>query len=260
MRISLNLASRPFVELRPLFARLRLLMLALALLAIGLGFALSTLSKKADRASVQMNSLKSQTAQYQQQRTQNESRMRQPQNAGVLERSRFLNSLFARKSFSWTAVMMDLERVLPNGVQVTSIEPVIGKDGDVNIRLRVTGDRDRTIQLVRNLERSQRFIAPRLAGETALTADRARTLGAQPLGVTNAPGILNASLPASAQPLGNGVEFEIFSGYNPLPEPHTRRKPIDEGEDAPDILPQVHHDRKPKATLRFPPAPAGGPR
>ena len=79
----------------------------------------------------------------------------------------FLNALFARKSFSWTAVMMDLESVLPTGVQVTSIEPAITKEGEVNIRLRVSGDRDRAVQLVRNLETSQRFVAPRLAGAGA---------------------------------------------------------------------------------------------
>ena len=38
MRISVNLATRPFVELRPLFARLRLAMAVLAVLAVGLGF------------------------------------------------------------------------------------------------------------------------------------------------------------------------------------------------------------------------------
>ena len=255
MRISLNLASRPFVELRPLFARLRLIMAGLAVLAIALGFALHILNKKAAIATAQMDSLKAQTASYQQQRTQNEARMLQPQNAGVLERSRFLNGLFARKSFSWTAVMMDLERVLPTGVQVTSIDPVISKEGDVSIRLRVTGDRDRAIQLIRNLERSQRFIAPKLAGETHLTADRAKTLGVP----GNGAGVANVNAPAGTAIEGNGVEFEIFSGYNPLPEPKVRRKPIDEAEDAPDILPKVHHDRKPKPALRFPPPPPARP-
>ena len=67
--------------------------------------------------------------------------MRQPQNRGVLERSQFLNAVFAQKSFSWTAVMMDLEKVLPVGVQVTSLEPQMAKDGEVSIRLRVSGDR-----------------------------------------------------------------------------------------------------------------------
>ena len=40
MRISVNLATRPFVELRPFFARLRIIMVLLVLVAIGLGVAL----------------------------------------------------------------------------------------------------------------------------------------------------------------------------------------------------------------------------
>jgi len=210
MRISINLASRPFVELRPLFARLRLLMGALAVLAIGLGFGVHALSVQAKKASAQMDALKAQTQRVQQSTAANEARMRRPENQGVLERSQFLNALFARKSFSWTAVMMDLEHVLPPGVQVTSIDPVIAKTGEVSIRLRVTGDRDRAIQLVRNLERSQRFVDPRLSGETALTADKAKAFagGAR-------PGVQNVSASAT-EDLGSGVEFEILSGYNPL--------------------------------------------
>jgi type IV pilus assembly protein PilN len=199
MRISVNLASRPFVELRPLFARLRLAMGLLALLAIGLGFALHALSAKASVAQAKMDDLKAKTKQYQQERLTNEARMHQPQNMGVLERSQYLNAVFARKSFSWTAVMMDLERVLPVGVQVTSIEPVISKEGDVSIRLRVSGDRGRAVQLVRNLETSQRFLQPRLSSEQAQTQEGNRGGNA-------------------AQMLAPGaVQFEILSGYNPLP-------------------------------------------
>ena len=111
--------------------------------------------------------------------------------------------------------MMDLERVLPPGVQVTSIDPVIAKDGEVSIRLRVTGERDRAIQLVRNLEHSSRFRAARLSGETALTADKAKAIGAQTTGpqtTGGAPGLQQVG-----DQVVSGVEFEIFSGYNPLP-------------------------------------------
>jgi type IV pilus assembly protein PilN len=197
MRISVNLATRPFVELRPLFARLRLAMGVLALLAIGLGYGLHTLNTRARAAQSQMDDLKAKTHAFEQERLANEARMRQPQNRGVLERSQFLNALFAQKSFSWTAVMMDLEKVLPTGVQVTSLEPQIAKDGGVSIRLRVSGDRERGVQLLRNLETSQRFVAPRLAGEAAQVQETGRT-GAPAIG----PGT---------------VEFEILSGYNPLP-------------------------------------------
>jgi type IV pilus assembly protein PilN len=198
MRISVNLANRPFVELRPLFARLRLAMGVLAVLAIGLWFALHSLNAKAAVARARMDGLKAETQRYQHERQVNESRMHQPQNMAVLERSQFLNAVFAWKSFSWTAVMMDLEKVLPAGVQVTSIEPAITKEGDVNIRLRVSGDRERAVQLVRNLETSQRFLSPRLSSEQAQTQEGNRG--------TNGP----VTMPGA-------VQFEILSGYNPLP-------------------------------------------
>jgi type IV pilus assembly protein PilN len=90
--------------------------------------------------------------------------------------------------------------VLPTGVQVTSIDPETTPDGDVKIRLRVnTLDRDKAVALVRNLERSQRFLAPRLSNETAQKQE---------------PG----SLTLQAQMGITGVEFDILSGYNPLPE------------------------------------------
>ncbi len=224
MRISVNLATRPFVELRPLFARLRLAMIAMAVIAIGLGVWLHVLNRQAKGAQAQMDALKAKTNAFQQERQRNESRMHQPQNMAVLERSRYLNEVFARKSFSWTAIMMDLEKVLPMGVQVTSIEPAITKEGDVNIRLRVSGDRDRAVELVRNLETSQRFLAPRLANETAQSQEEnGRNAG----GLRTAPG---------------AVEFDILSGYNPLPSKVEKKAAVDEEDenDAP-RAPVVKH-------------------
>jgi type IV pilus assembly protein PilN len=85
-------------------------------------------------------------------------------------------------------------------VQVTSIEPVISKQGDVSIRLRVSGDRERAVQLVRNLETSQRFLSPRLVSEQAQTQEGNHNAAAAQL---TAPG---------------AVQFDILSGYNPLPD------------------------------------------
>ncbi|MEO7029886.1 MAG: PilN domain-containing protein [Acidobacteriaceae bacterium] len=198
MRISVNLASRPFVELRPFFARLRIFMAALAVLAIALGIGLHFEHKKLVVAQQQMDEVRDRTIAAQKEKLRNEARMRQPANAAVLDRAHFLNALFLRKSFSWTAVMMDLENVLPTGVQVTAIEPQITADGDVIIRLRVSGDRDRAVQLVRNLERSSRFLAPRLASETAHKTE------------TGSNAAANAAAPGA-------VEFDILADYNPLP-------------------------------------------
>lgn len=204
MRITVNLATRPFVELRPFFLRLRIFMAVLAIVGVGALIATHLLQKKLDIAKAQIDQAHAKVVAARDEKQGNEQRMRQPANAAVLSRAHFLNTLFLRKSFSWTAVMMDLETVLPIGVQVTSIEPQILSNGNVMIRLRVSGERDRAVQLVRNLERSKRFLAPRLTGEAA----QAKEPGTQ--------GNVNAANDNSLAP--PGVEFEILADYNPLPE------------------------------------------
>jgi type IV pilus assembly protein PilN len=84
-------------------------------------------------------------------------------------------------------------------VQVTSIEPSISAEHDVNIHLRVSGDRDRVVDLVRNLEQSQRFLNPRPANETAQMQEHGGVTPVAQVGVVGA------------------VQFDILSGYNPLP-------------------------------------------
>jgi type IV pilus assembly protein PilN len=206
MRVSVNLATRPFVELRPLLARLRLAMIGLAVLATALILGLRVLKERADVATSQMDALKSETASYQSRMLHNEARMKQPHNRAVLERAQFLNELFAKKSFSWTGVMMDLETVLPAGVQVTSIDPAIDKEGNVSIRLRVTGEREKAVELVRNLEKARRFVSPRLSNESLQASQQGGSASVQQ--VSGVPG---------------GVQFDILSGYNPLTEDETKQ-------------------------------------
>lgn len=198
MRITVNLATRPFVELRPYLLRLRIVMGCLIAVSIALGIAAHLMQQRLNAAEAQMSALRQRTVAFQNEKAANERRMHQPDNAAVLERAHFLNTVFLRKSFSWTAVMMDLERVLPSGVQVTSIEPQVNADGSVIIRMRVAGDRGRAVQLVRNLERSQRFLRPRLNSETQQSKQG------------------TPQQQAMAGPAG--VEFEILADYNPLPE------------------------------------------
>ena len=223
MRVHINLATRPYVELDRLLRQLRIALAILAVLALGLGLWLHTLTGRAREQQRQLARLNAQADALQRERAANEARLRQPVNAATLNRNQFLNTLFARKSFSWTAVLMDLEDVLPAGVQVSSIEPILSPTGEVSIRLRVLGDRERTVQLVRNLEGSRRFLSPRLGGEAQQTAERSTrpTLGANGL-----PQPVSTVIGTNGLPPISGVEFEIVSGYNPLqPRVHERAAP-----------------------------------
>ena len=198
MRVTLNLASKPYVELRPLYQRLRVIIAVLAVLAISFWYVWRMEYTQAQAAQARVDAIQSQVTQAQNERTQHEAAMREPQNAAVLNQAEFLNNLFLRKAFSWTAVMIDLERVLPAGVQVLNIDPVVAKDGNVAVRLRVLGPHDRAVDLMRNLEKSRRFLTPRLTAESADTSAQGT----------------NTLQPAV---LGNRTNFDIVADYNPLP-------------------------------------------
>ncbi|MGI4756315.1 MAG: PilN domain-containing protein [Janthinobacterium lividum] len=214
MRVQINLATRPYVELDRLLRQLRIAIGGLVLLAVALGVWLHAMTARAADQQRQLARLNAQADQLGRERAANEARLRQPVNAATLSRNAFLNTLFARKSFSWTAVLMDLEDVLPGGVQVQSIEPIVSPTGEVSIRLRVLGDRERTVQLVRNLEGSRRFLSPRLQGEAQQTANA--STGRQALGANGLPQPGGMVTTANGLPPVSGVEFEIVSGYNPL--------------------------------------------
>ena len=166
MKVTLNLASQPYVDVRSVIWRLRIIMLALAVLAVPLFLLLRSEQQKAQIANNRVNTMQRQVQTLESRQQGYEALMRQPRNAAVLNEANYLNELFRRKSFSWTATMTDLETVLPAGVQVLSLDPAISKTGEVVIQLRVTGARDRAIELVQNLEKSRHFASPRLVGET----------------------------------------------------------------------------------------------
>jgi type IV pilus assembly protein PilN len=239
MRIQLNLASRKFVELGPLYFRLRILFVLLAVTAVPLWLLLATEKRKAAGAQARLDAVNHQIHALEQQRQVFQADMRQPQNASVLNQSQFLNQIFAEKAFSWTAVMMDLENVLPTGVQVLAIDPVPAKDGKVTIRLRVSGAHDRGVELVRNLEHSHRFLSPRLARETAENNQNGR--GPEPV--------------STAVP----VNFDLLAEYNPLPE--TEEKPVKETkpQTKPQMTPHARPRMKSQAKPAIPSAPAPRP-
>ena len=167
MRVTLNLATRPFADLGPALKRLRIGIGVLALLAIVLGLGLRAVHQKAEQARAREHALDAQIARITQERQGYQALMQQPDNAQLLKQAGALNNLFDEKAFSWTLAMENLETVLPGGVQVSTLEPVRAKDGHITLHLRVDGPRNRSVELVRNLEHSRRFFEPRIVGESS---------------------------------------------------------------------------------------------
>jgi type IV pilus assembly protein PilN len=195
VRVAINLASRQFADLAPVIKNLRMAMGALVLVAIALGFGLHALHDKAEAARRRAHSLDGQIAKITQERQQYQAMMQQPDNARTLQQAETLNRFFDEKSFSWTLAMEDLETVLPAGVQVNTLEPTI-KDGQIAVRLRVVGPRNRDVELVENLEHSRHFVLPRIVGETAESQGGANQ-GAEPVSASSR------------------VNFDMLADYNP---------------------------------------------
>jgi type IV pilus assembly protein PilN len=175
---------------------LRIGMLVLVVLLAGLGFALLQIHQKALKMAAEAETADHAIANIESQEQGYQAQMRQPANARVLQQAEFLNKLFDEKSFSWTAAMEDLERVLPAGEQVTAIEPSRDKQGRITLHLRISGQRERSVAMLKNMEHSRRFESPRISGENA---ENASQNGLQPVIDT-----------------GNGkVSFDVLAEYNP---------------------------------------------
>ncbi len=207
MRITLNLATRPFTDLGPAIKRLRIGVAVLAALCLLFALGLHLFDSQAAEARAREHSLDGAIARIEAERQQDQNLMRQPANAQVLTQAEFLNEQFDEKAFSWTLAMEAMETVLPAGVQVTSIEPQRTKDGHITVELRVLGPHDQSDNLVRNLEHSRRFLKPRIESESAESSTSAN-LQLGPVSATNR------------------FEFELFADYNPptLEERGTLRK------------------------------------
>jgi type IV pilus assembly protein PilN len=196
MRIALNLASRPYANLGPALKRLRIAMAALAVLCLLFFLGLHLFDRQAEASRALEHSLDGQIAHVQAERSAAVVMMRRPENARVLIQAEALNQLFDEKAFSWTLAMEAMETVLPAGVQVTSIEPIRAPDGHITVHVRVVGPRDKADELVANLERSRRFLQPRIVGENAESS--------------NNP--LQRQEPIS---ISNRFDFDLLAEYNP---------------------------------------------
>ncbi|MEO6966737.1 MAG: fimbrial assembly protein, partial [Acidobacteriaceae bacterium] len=103
-------------------------------MAVAIFLLLRGVEIKATKAQATVQQWTAATQALKQEWQQDQSLMREPSNAATLNRSQFLNQMFRQKSFSWTTALMDLELVLPQGVQVININPQMTKDGRVMMR------------------------------------------------------------------------------------------------------------------------------
>jgi type IV pilus assembly protein PilN len=165
MRYDINLASRPYIDARRFYTNWLALLVPLALVAIVLlGYVANAVLGSRDAAR-KVRSDEARIAKLDQARARAEEVMNRPENKDVRDQSQFLNGVIQRKAFSWTQVMMELERLMPPHVHVLSIRPEV-KDNQVQLEMAVAGDtRENVNAFVKALEDSETFRNPQLKSE-----------------------------------------------------------------------------------------------
>jgi type IV pilus assembly protein PilN len=167
MHIDINLASHPYEDARQFWTRwgtalAAAIVLTFALLAITIS---GWLTARQDH--VRIAELKQSIAQRDRTRQQAEDFLNRPENRTTRDESQFLNELIERKSFSWTRVLEDLEKVMPARVHLVSIHPELDEDNKLSIKMLVAGDsRDKALELARRMEESKHFSQTYVQNET----------------------------------------------------------------------------------------------
>ena len=159
IQVPINLASEPFRRDRPvLVGSAALAILLLLALAIQLGTILNERRQAADihatidRLNAQIRTVGAEQAQL-------NATLRKPENAEVLERSLFLNTVIDRKAISWTRIFADLEKVMPYNVRLVSVRlPAVNSSNQVLLDMMVGAKEVQPIlELLKHLEGAPQF-------------------------------------------------------------------------------------------------------
>ncbi|MFI5095286.1 MAG: hypothetical protein WCE50_08835 [Candidatus Acidiferrum sp.] len=166
MKVRLNLATKPLETHRKFLAGSGLLGVVAALAFIGLGWHVYLARKANAEMRAKSEGILLQVRELEQQRTSLERFFGLEENAKLHDRAAFINSLIDARSFNWTLMFMDLERVLPAGVHVISIMPTQNK-GRVEVKFTIGATSDAAkLKFLEALENSKTFTDIKLVDET----------------------------------------------------------------------------------------------
>ena len=157
MNVRLNLATKPLESHRRFLVGAGLLALLGGIVFLAMGWHVySTLrAQEALRQKEQENNRRA--ALLQSRRRELDEFFARPENAKLKERANFVNGIIDERSFDWTQMFMDLEKIMPVGVHVVKIQPQLEK-GHMFVKLTVRATTDESkIKFLHAMENSPAF-------------------------------------------------------------------------------------------------------
>jgi type IV pilus assembly protein PilN len=158
MKIPINLASQPFQRVRAmLLASVAVSLLLVATLGALISLILTDRAQVAD-VRQDVGRLNRQIRQAEAEQAKLATVLTRPENAEVLERSVFINTLLYRKGISWTRIFSDLEKTVPYNVRIVAIRPTLDARNQVVLDMTVASESpEPEIQLLIALQDSPLF-------------------------------------------------------------------------------------------------------
>jgi type IV pilus assembly protein PilN len=157
MRVRLNLATKPLETHRRFLAGAGLTAIAASIVFLALGWHVYVARKADAELRARTEKTRQEMAEYEAQRADLERFFARKDIASLHDRAVFINSIIDLRSFNWTQMFMDLERILPAGVRVISIEPKQAS-GHVELKLTVgTTNDEAELKFLHALEGSKEF-------------------------------------------------------------------------------------------------------
>ncbi len=167
MRLNINLATKPYQDVRRFLLQWGGLVLLLAVCTVALLWTAASTWRRSRDVNARIAAVKAEIAVLDRQHNLAVAELGLPRNKSVVEDSKFLNGLIVRKSFSWTRVFMQMERIMPPKLHVVSISPQLQSNTNtMEVHMEVAGtSREAAVELVRRLEKSPSFRDARITEE-----------------------------------------------------------------------------------------------
>lgn len=165
MKIRLNVATRPLESHRRFLAGAALAGVAGIAALLLLASSVIATSRRNSGQRARIAGYESRLDQLRVERDQLAAYFGSANTKTVMGRAEFLNSLIDQRSFPWTTIFTDLERVLPDGVRVISIAPKM-QNGQVDVTLVVGAESSQSeIAFLQALQSSPAFSQVQVSSE-----------------------------------------------------------------------------------------------
>ncbi|MFZ0821386.1 MAG: hypothetical protein WAM91_15060 [Candidatus Acidiferrales bacterium] len=166
MKVRLNLATTPLENDRRFVFGYALVGTLAVIVLIVFSWRAYSIRKANETRRAELSQIESEISRLTDQRNDLDTFFNDTKVAEIRDRSTFLNSLIAQRSFPWTRIFMDFENLLPEGARITSIEPHL-KEGHIELTLKSGATSDEAgMKFILALEGSRSFSHIEVTSET----------------------------------------------------------------------------------------------